>query len=175
MEIYSQHEIITALNERYERLINWLENHDDELFEKGPDGKWTTGEHVQHLILSTKPLNQGLRMPRLVLRTTFGKNNRAERTFEETVERYKIKLSEGGTATSRFVPKPISKTEKPKLIAELKSENEALATIINKWETDDLNIYLLPHPLLGKLTLREMLFFTIYHTEHHFTALRLNY
>lgn len=24
-----------------------------------------------------------------------------------------------------------------------------------------------PHPLLGKLTLREMMFFTIYHVQHH--------
>jgi hypothetical protein len=25
----------------------------------------------------------------------------------------------------------------------------------------------LPHPLLGKLTIREMLYFTVYHGEHH--------
>jgi hypothetical protein len=25
----------------------------------------------------------------------------------------------------------------------------------------------LPHPLLGKLTLREMLYFTAYHADHH--------
>jgi hypothetical protein len=25
----------------------------------------------------------------------------------------------------------------------------------------------LPHPLLGKLTLREMIYFTIYHVQHH--------
>ncbi|NBX80802.1 MAG: DinB family protein, partial [Flavobacteriales bacterium] len=32
---------------------------------------------------------------------------------------------------------------------------------------DDLDKYVLPHPLLGKLTLREMLCFTIYHVKHH--------
>jgi hypothetical protein len=25
----------------------------------------------------------------------------------------------------------------------------------------------LPHPLLGRLTTREMLFFTLYHNQHH--------
>ena len=30
-----------------------------------------------------------------------------------------------------------------------------------------LDTFILPHPLLGKLTLREMLYFTIYHAEHH--------
>ena len=31
----------------------------------------------------------------------------------------------------------------------------------------DLDRYRLPHPLLGKLTVREMLFFTVYHNYHH--------
>jgi hypothetical protein len=30
-----------------------------------------------------------------------------------------------------------------------------------------LDLLILPHPLLGKLTLREMLYFTLYHVEHH--------
>ena len=30
-----------------------------------------------------------------------------------------------------------------------------------------LDHYLLPHPLLGKITLREMLFFSAYHIQHH--------
>lgn len=32
---------------------------------------------------------------------------------------------------------------------------------------DELDKYILPHPLLGKLTIREMMYFTIYHVEHH--------
>jgi len=39
-------------------------------------------------------------------------------------------------------------------------------------DEDDLDRVMLPHPLLGKLTLREMLFFTIYHVEHHLGILR---
>ena len=34
-------------------------------------------------------------------------------------------------------------------------------------DTADLDAVLLPHPLLGKLTVREMLFFTVYHVQHH--------
>lgn len=173
--MYTNSEIITALNERYNSLITWLENHDDELFEKGPAGKWTTGEHVKHLVLSTKPLNQGLRMPKFILKTTFGKNNRTERSFEEMVAKYQQKLSEGGKASGRYVPKPIAKTEKANLIAQLKVQNEQLATIVNKWKSEDMSVYLLPHPILGKLTIREMMFFTVYHTEHHFKALKAGY
>jgi hypothetical protein len=42
-----------------------------------------------------------------------------------------------------------------------------LYEILQKWPENDLDKYRLPHPLLGKLTLREMLFFTLYHNRHH--------
>ncbi len=35
------------------------------------------------------------------------------------------------------------------------------------WSEAALDRYRLPHPLLGKLTVREMLFFTLYHNAHH--------
>jgi hypothetical protein len=57
----------------------------------------------------------------------------------------------------------------------LKAENQKMVDFINKWKAADMEIYLLPHPLLGKLTIREMLLFTIYHIEHHFVNLQANY
>lgn len=173
--IHQKSEIINALNDNYDLLINWLENHDDDLFEKGPKNKWTTGEHAKHLVLSTTSLNQGLRMPRFVLKMLFGKNNRQERNYEQLVSKYKQKLSEGGQATSRYIPKPIPKAQKKKIIRQLQSENEKLVAAINAWDSDDMNVYLLPHPLLGKLTIREMMFFTVYHTEHHLNTLKASY
>ena len=48
-----------------------------------------------------------------------------------------------------------------------KSMEILICTINNKWKDSQLDQYLAPHPLLGKLTLRELCYFTIYHTEHH--------
>lgn len=45
--------------------------------------------------------------------------------------------------------------------------SQQLWSAIDVWRDADLDRYLLPHPLLGKLTLREMLFFTLYHNYHH--------
>lgn len=48
-----------------------------------------------------------------------------------------------------------------------------LITAINKnWSDPQLDQYLAPHPLLGKLTLRELGYFTIYHTEHHLNIIK---
>ena len=54
-----------------------------------------------------------------------------------------------------------------KIKAVLKKEVEKLVHKLDKFTEDDLDKYVLPHPLLGKLTLREMLCFTIYHVRHH--------
>jgi hypothetical protein len=43
----------------------------------------------------------------------------------------------------------------------------ALARALEHWTEMDLDRCRLPHPLLGKITVREMLFFTLYHYEHH--------
>ena len=37
---------------------------------------------------------------------------------------------------------------------------------------EDLDRYLAPHPLLGKITLRELAYFTIYHTHHHLQIIK---
>ena len=39
--------------------------------------------------------------------------------------------------------------------------------LVHKWSEDDLDLYVIPHPLMGKLTFREILYFTIYHVKHH--------
>ena len=44
---------------------------------------------------------------------------------------------------------------------------EKLSKQIDHYSEQDLDKYILPHPLLGKLTMREMMYFTIYHVQHH--------
>jgi hypothetical protein len=43
-------------------------------------------EHIKHLILNTKPLNQSLRILKFLLRNTIGENNRTKYRFEEMIE-----------------------------------------------------------------------------------------
>jgi hypothetical protein len=48
-----------------------------------------------------------------------------------------------------------------------------IAGTIGKIKQEErLDQYLAPHPLLGKITLRELTFFTIYHSHHHLDSIR---
>jgi len=42
------------------------------------------------------------------------------------------------------------------------------------YSEQDLDELILPHPLLGKLTLREMMYFTMYHVLHHHKSIEEN-
>ena len=155
---------------------DFLRSHNDDSFEKGPEGKWNTSQHLDHLIKSTKPLNSILGKPKLVIRSMFGKSNRASRSYEALVNKYQSKLAEGPVvAPASFLPKGFAKIDKLKAISIFEKEIERLISISKKWSEKDADIYILPHPLLGKLTVREMLFFTAYHTQHHHKILEANY
>ncbi len=43
----------------------------------------------------------------------------------------------------------------------------SLCSKVDTCSKGQLDTFILPHPLLGKVTLREMLYSTIYHVQHH--------
>jgi hypothetical protein len=173
--IHSKTEIVNELKRNADRFYEWINTQNGEAFEGGPEGKWTTGQHLDHLKKSVEPLNLALLLPKITFKLLFGKPNREGRNYKALVERYETKLSQGGQATGRFVPPVVAVKNKPELLSGFKKQHEKLIKTIGKWKEEQMDVYLLPHPLLGKLTVREMMFFTIYHLEHHLRILDENY
>lgn len=170
--------LIPQLEEKTASIIAWVEAQEaDQFSHQIADEKWSTGQHLQHLIKSVKPLNQALNMPKMALKGMFGKNNREERTYEQLVEKYQTKLAEGipPNANNSFKPKQVENNEKNEVLTTFRKEVDDFKKVLDKWEEKELSEYILPHPLIGKLTVREMLYFTIYHTEHHHLLLKRDY
>jgi hypothetical protein len=173
--IHNKDSISNQIIDRSVQLHNWVEAQTDTSFSVGPEGKWTTGQHLEHLISSVVPLNQAFMLPRFVFRLMFGKPNRPPRKYDAVVDRYKEKLNKGGQATGSFVPSQVSAEEKELLLRRFFREYKKLSRLTLKWSDSQLDNYLLPHPLLGKVTIREMLFFTVYHLQHHLEILNEQY
>lgn len=173
--IQTKEAISDQIVENAEKLYAWVEAQSLSAFEKGPEGKWTTGQHLEHLIRSVVPLNQAFLLPNVVYRLLFGKPNRPPRDYEGLVSRYKEKLSKGGQASGRYIPPVIPVSEKHALLNRFLKEYKLLARKTLRWQDSKLDHYLLPHPLLGKVTVREMLFFTTYHLQHHLEILNEQY
>lgn len=155
------------LIENHRHFTAYIQSLPDDVFEISRNGKWTPGQHLDHIRRSVQPLAQGFRLPKWLFKMIFGRSNRPGRTYDELVKKYTQKLQEGGRASGRFIPKDISPANKKKLISALNTDIQSLTRKLNKFSESELENIVLPHPLLGKLTIKEMMYFTIYHAEHH--------
>lgn len=131
------------------------------------NGKWSPAQQLDHILRAVGPVNMALGLPKWFLRLAFGKPNRIARTYDALVQRYLEKLDAGGRASGRFVPPDTPDRSVERMSNDLRRLVDTLGRRVNRWSEHDLDATLLPHPLLGKLTLREMLYFTIYHVQHH--------
>lgn len=169
-------ELQSALSSHHALFISLIDSISEEKLVVNKAEKWSPMQQLDHLCKSVNPLLLAYSLPRFALKLLFGKSTRQSRTYSELVARYNEKLQNGGRATGRFVPPPaISASQKAKLSQKLQKDIETLNHKIQKWKEEDLDNYVIPHPLLGKLTAREMLYFTIYHVQHHSGLIRRDY
>lgn len=149
----------------------WLRSLPADVFVRPQGAKWSPADHVRHLSKSVRPLAQALGLPRFVLWLRFGRASSASRSFTVVREAYLARLSAGATA-GRFAPsaQPLPEDAgayREQVIASWRTTNAELWSRIVAWDEMALDRYYLPHPALGRLTAREMLFFTLYHNAHH--------
>lgn len=171
MEIKTKETIINETKNSTQRAIEWFEEIPANQFFIRDGEAWSASDNVDHLIKSIKPIALSLKMPRLGLQTMFGKVEHPSRTYDEICKTYVNEISKGAKASGRFLPKqespPQPEEQKKELLDQLSKACNSLLSALEKWQDAELDQYQLPHPILGKLTIREMLFFSIYHMLRH--------
>ena len=183
METPSKKELIKDVESIFQDTTSWIESQPEENFNKEMvKGKWTSAGHLYHLIKTSKGVTKGFSMPKLVLRMTFGVNNRTERTFEEQYQKYISKLEEilkntGKQArpSNEYLPKEGREFDKDELLSRFEESKQNFIQAFEKISEKDLGKFVIPHPLIGKLTLREFTYFIIFHTKHQLDNLKENY
>ena len=167
-------EIIAATENIFKQFSETCSNINETLLFKRPQNKWSAAENMQHLIISANTTTLAYALPKFLVRWIGGTPNRASKTYDEVKDKYYKKLNEGGKASGRFVPKPIEiKYGKQKLMDNWNKATAKFIKALTKNRTEkDLDSYLVKHPLLGRITLRELCYFTIFHTEHHLHSIQ---
>ena len=158
-------EIQQRLTRNHATFTGFIGQLSDVVANNAMPGKWTPIQQLSHISKSVSPVKLAFTLPKFALRLIFGRSNRASRSYDDLVARYKGKLEAGGKSTTRFLPD--STCDRRQLLQMLDRHVEILSGKITRFSEPELDEFILPHPLLGKLTLREMLYFTIYHVEHH--------
>lgn len=155
------------LTEKHSAFVAYLNSlSSEELMRKQSAEKWCAGQQMGHIYLSVKPVNLAFSLPNFLLRILFGKAT-TSRSYEELVSVYQNSLVNGGKAAKAYQPKEVAWKQKEQLIHQLETVLKSINSKIEKYSEGDLDQLRLPHPLIGKITLREMLYFTIYHVQHH--------
>lgn len=170
---FTKPELIASFQQRATADDTFWSSFSPDAFVARPDDRsWSPAQNVLHLISATKPVAMALRLPRFLPRLLFGKSNAPSRHYESIVQAYHDILAGGAQASGKYSPKPVPMPNDPvnyqrTKVATLTASIQALAKALEPWSEQDLDRLQLPHPLLGKLTVREMLFFTLYHLGHH--------
>ena len=169
--------ISDLIEKKHTDIISWLKNQPDEHWDNGPKDKWTTGQHALHLLQTLETINKALSVPKFLLRYKFGKSNREVRDFEEVANRYeeRLKGAKGKTYKGSQNMKIPKLNDKDYYINRLHVESKKLAYKTRRVSNKNLDTLVLPHPLMGKMPIRELLMWTAYHTEHHNKTLENKY
>ncbi len=167
---YTKQEIVAGLKMEFTAVHTFFASIDETQFLAAPTGVWSPAENLVHLIKSCAPVIMALNIPRTALRIRFGWVKHELRTLAQVRHTYVNEaLANGGKAGGPFLPEvlePLAGAQ-ARILGKWQEKGVELQAALEKWSDKALDQYLLPHPLLGKMTVREILFFTLYHNLHH--------
>lgn len=133
--------------------------------------RWSPAEQIRHLTRSTYPLARGLDMPRLALVLRFGIRVRTPRSYADVAEEYARHLAAGRARAGRFAPGQDAASpddaRRGQIMDRFRDAVSRLGAAVTRWSEPALDRHRVRHPVLGGMSVREILFFTAYHTAHH--------
>ncbi len=136
------------------------------------DGKWSIYQNIEHINKSNRVTTIGYKTPLALLRMFFGISSSGSADTEEIIRRYQKKLTEGAKSPILFeAGKSILKSNQF-LLEKFEKQTKSLKNSIAPWSEKELEKIRLPHPILGKITGKEMLSFTTYHMFHHMNTIQ---
>lgn len=103
-EMSSNLQLVHMLKVSNQRVIDWFTAITVEDFFIRYRGEWSASENVDHLIKAHKPVAKALKLPKIILRTMFGKPDRASLTYEELCKAYRDEIAKGAQASGRYLP-----------------------------------------------------------------------
>lgn len=171
----SREEIRTALHNQEVEIADYLATLSTEVFFAPQGENWSPAGHLRHLIKTLRAVAGGLGQSRAAL-LLFGRSKSGSRGYEEVVGQYLEALEAGAKAgkygPSDRVPELTPEEWREQLVERWGEAGSELRKTLLGWSEEQLDRYRLPHPLIGKLTLRELLLWTLYHNAHHARRIR---
>lgn len=157
-----------ALAEAFSAVEALFTQVNDEKINAKPTEKWSFGEEMVHLTMSTNGTGMLLSSPeeRLI------PSDHPSRSYDEIVKEYREKLALNPTIGQSIADKEPKQYTASALQDNFVAAAQAALQVIPQWDESKADEWMVwKHPLLGKMTAREMIYFTVYHTRHHLATL----
>ncbi len=174
---YHRDEILAATAFTRDDIARFYSELPLEIFYARPKQGWSPWRNLRHLVKTGIALNLGLLQPRFMLRLFFGRDAKG-RPLEETGADY-LNMLAGGRKAGIYAPvnwartpRDMAQTHEGIIEAWKRTITAGMGIVEKKWPDADLDRYRLPHPLLGKIPVREMLQFSLLHAYHHTEIVR---
>jgi len=166
-------ELRQHINLKFDEVLHFVRKQNDAEFAvSNTEGKWSAGQNLDHLRKSTKVINKVMSIPKLAHWYKFGRIKNASDDYEGLKRSYKEKTLNGVNAPKTYQPNPLTNEDKTWLMEKFDREREKLINNMYKSSDNYLNTYAIKHPLLGKMSMKSIIYFTCIHTEHHFDLMK---
>jgi hypothetical protein len=166
----TQLEILEALESNARSIVEFFSGLPERHFFDGDPEHWGPAHHLRHLTEASISVERALRSKTLPLhpaglsRTYPEVRDAATASLEATP---KDRLLEMG----RTVVIPAGSRQRD-VVEAFMAASAALRDAATTWTEHAMDRHALPHPLMGRLTVREMLLFFVVHERHHLKIVR---
>ena len=164
----SRDDLLRAFASAADEIGGFFAGLDATTFTAGDTEHWSPAHHVDHLIRSNGPVAGGLSVARGRLLPLPAQHR--PRTYAEIRGAYRAGLAAGARASGRWLPQP--EGTQLQMTERYASSLRAVHETLGDWTDAELDAWAMPHPVLGVLSVREMLYFTLYHNRHHADGVR---
>jgi hypothetical protein len=172
---YSQSELIEQFTIAKNDILDFYTAIPETIFFSKPEMGWSPLENIKHLNTATSVVALFIRKELNFLLLIFGRGS-SKKSIPEIIKNYNDKLNSGsgaGVFSPLFATNNIDSEKKLSEIHSLVESIQNLINVLPSWTEEELDGANIVHPILGILTVREMLYFSLYHLYHHTSKLQL--
>lgn len=157
-------ELIAVFVANHQQVVQYIDGLEDSKFSYRYQDKWTAGEHLAHILLTITPFPKVL-SSKAFISAQVGTVDRQIWDYETVLHHY---AQTSLKAPDAFVRKEeVLYTHKAAIIPDIQQHLHDITLLLDSYSEEELDTLVLPHPLLGKLTIREMFYLMSYHPVHH--------
>jgi DinB superfamily len=167
----TQAELVQALEARHQEVAAYFPNLPEATLLADTSPKWNPAQHLIHLTRANSRIAQGFQARDALPDNGSGHSKPYELVRESYLaaldQAPKALLEKNGAAVQ--VETNSSHTQ---ILEAYQQATSGLRQAMQTWTETDLDAKAMPHPLLGLLSVREMLEFALYHDQHHLEGVR---